>query len=110
MRLSLGLLSLVAGLAVMGYLTRAQMQDSSFSGDASPPAALAAARQVAPLADLQRAVAALEQQHAVSGTYAGTAPTSATVRLVRADATSYCVESSGLHVAGPGRGPESGPC
>jgi hypothetical protein len=110
MRLSLGLLSLVAGLAVMGYLTRAQLQGSSSSGGASPAAALAAARQVAPLAELQRAVAVLEQQHAVNGTYAGAALASATVRLVRADATSYCVEASSLHVAGPGRGPESGPC
>jgi hypothetical protein len=110
MRLSLGLLSLVAGLAVMGYLTRAQLQGSSSSGGASPSAALAAARQVAPLAELQRAVVVLEQQHAVSGTYAGAALASPTMRLVRADATSYCVEASGLHVAGPGRGSESGPC
>jgi hypothetical protein len=109
-RLSLGLLSLVAGLAVMGHLTRAQLQGSSSSGGGSPAAALAAARQVAPLAGLQRAVTLLEQHQAESGTYAGTTFASATVRLVRADATSYCVETSGLHVAGPGGGPESGPC
>jgi hypothetical protein len=106
----MGLLSLVAGLAVIGFLTRAQLQGSSSPGAASPAAALTAARQVAPLAELQRAVATLEQQHAVSGTYAGTALTGQGARLVRADATSYCVEASGLHVAGPGRSPESGPC
>jgi hypothetical protein len=109
MRLSMGLLSLVAGLAVMGYLARAQLQGSPSSGGASPAAALSAARQVAPLAELQRAVTLLEQHRAETGTYAGT-PTGATVRLVRADATMYCVEASGLHVAGPGRGPEPGRC
>jgi hypothetical protein len=109
MRLSMGLLSLVIGLAVMGYLARAQLQGSSSARDASPAAALTAARQVAPLADLQRAVALLEQHRAETGTYAGTL-TGGTVRLVRADATTYCVEASGLHVAGPGLGPESGRC
>jgi hypothetical protein len=106
----MGLLSLVAGLAVMGFLTRGQLQGSSSSGDASPAAALTAARQVAPVAELQRAVASLEQQRAVSGTYAGTVLTGQSARLVRADATSYCLEASGLHVVGPGRNPEPGPC
>jgi hypothetical protein len=64
MRLSMGLLSLVIGLAVMGYLARAQLQGSSSARDASPVASLAAARQVAPLAELQRAVALLEQHRA----------------------------------------------
>jgi hypothetical protein len=109
MRLSMGLLSLVAGLAVMGYLARAQLQGSASSGNASPAAALNAAREVAPLAELQRAVTLLEQHRAETGPYAGT-PTGGTVRLVRADATTYCVEASGLHVPGPGRGPESGRC
>jgi hypothetical protein len=109
-RLSMGLLSLVTGLAVMGFLTRAQLQGSSSSGGASPAAVVAAARHVAPLAELQRAVATLEQQHAVTGTYAGTVLTGQTARLVRADATSYCVEASALHVAGPGHSPEAGPC
>ena len=105
----MGLLSLVAGLAVMGYLARAQLQSSPSSGGASPAAALTAARQVAPLAELQRAVALLEQHRAETGSYAG-ALTGGTVRLVRADATTYCIDAPGLHVAGPGRGPESGRC
>jgi Tfp pilus assembly protein PilE len=109
MRLSMGLLSLVAGLAVMGYLARAQLQGSPSPGGASPAAALNAARQVAPLAALQRAVTLLEQHRAETGTYAGT-PTGAPVQLVRADATTYCIEASGLHVAGPGLGPEPGRC
>jgi hypothetical protein len=37
MRLSMGLLSLVAGLAVMGYLGRAQLQGSASSANASLP-------------------------------------------------------------------------
>ena len=106
----MGLLSLVAGLAVMGYLARAQLQGSPSSGGAAPAAALDAARQVAPLAELQRAVTQLEQHRVETGTYAGTTLTGATVRLVRSDATTYCVEAPGLHVAGPGRGPESGRC
>jgi hypothetical protein len=69
-----------------------------------------AARQVAPLAELQRAVTQLEQHRVETGTYALTTLTGATVRLVRADATTYCVEASGLHVAGPGHGPPSGRC
>lgn len=105
----MGLLSLLAGLAVMGYLARAQLQGSPSSGGASPAAALDSARQVAPLAELQRAVTLLEQHRAETGTYAGT-PTGGTVRLVRADATTYCIEASGLHIAGPGRAPESGAC
>jgi hypothetical protein len=59
------------------------------------------------------AQATLDAQRMATGSYAG-APIAAPMRLVRADATSYCLEyASGSivrHLAGPGGVPQSGGC
>jgi hypothetical protein len=107
MRLTFGVLSLVIALAVTGYLARAQL---SGQGAKTPPAQVASqAQQVAALASLQQAAAALEQFKALNATYAG-APVPRGARLTRADAISYCLEAGGRHLAGPGGTPQTGPC
>jgi hypothetical protein len=59
------------------------------------------------------AEASLAAQRTVSGTYAGT-PVQPPITLVRADATSYCLElTQGVvlqHLAGPEGTPEPGAC
>jgi hypothetical protein len=45
------------------------------------------------------------------GTYAGvTLPPAYGVVVAKADASSYCLEASGLHEVGPGGSPVPGPC
>ena len=64
-------------------------------------------------AELTGAEATLDVQRSSTGSYAG-APLTAPVTLVRADATSYCIQvvrgSAAAHVAGPGGSPAAGPC
>src|SRR3954465_14570359 len=50
----------------------------------------------------QQAQAQLEQQHALNGTYAGTSLAGFGVTLVRADASTYCIQNPPAHLAGPG--------
>jgi hypothetical protein len=58
----------------------------------------------------QQAQAQLEQQHALNGTYAGTSLAGFGVTLVRADASTYCIQNAGAHLAGPGGAAATGPC
>jgi hypothetical protein len=88
-----GLLSLVATLGVTAMLWSQQTKQVETD---------------APTAILQAATTALELNHRIRGTYAGV--TFSDVKIVRADAASYCVEAAGYHVAGPGGQPQSGPC
>jgi hypothetical protein len=62
----------------------------------------------APNAMLTSATTVLEVNHRIRGTYAGT--TFGDVKVVRADARSYCVEAAGYFVAGPGGKPMRGSC
>jgi hypothetical protein len=59
------------------------------------------------------AEASLAAQRSATGSYAGT-PLQPPVTLVRADASSYCIQldrpSLQQHVNGPGGAPASGPC
>jgi len=59
------------------------------------------------------AEATLDAQRSSTGSYAG-APMTAPITLVRADATTYCIElvegSIARHVAGTGGTPAPGPC
>jgi hypothetical protein len=59
------------------------------------------------------AEATLDAQHNATGSYAG-APVTAPLTLVRADATSYCIQlvqgPLARHVAGPGGTATVGPC
>ena len=80
-----GLLSMVAALGISGLLWMQQTNE---------------VRADAPAAILQAATTALELNHRIRGTYAGV--TFSDVKVVRADARSYCVEAAGNFVAGPG--------
>jgi hypothetical protein len=46
----------------------------------------------------------------VNGTYAGASLAGFGVTLARADASSYCMQAHGSHLAGPGGVVQSGPC
>lgn len=87
------LLSLVVALAVTAMLWSRQTTEL---------------KKNAPTVILQAATTGLELNHRIRGTYAGVAFSD--VKVVRADASSYCVEAGGYFVAGPGSTPQSGQC
>jgi hypothetical protein len=64
--------------------------------------------------DLQTAAASLEQSRTMNGTYAGAQVSVASVILVRADESSYCLEADSrtatYHLAGPGGTVAPGTC
>ena len=88
-----GMLSLVAGLAVGGVFWSQQAKTAQQEGRASI---------------LGAATTALELNHRIRGTYAGV--TFSEAKVVRADATSYCVEAAGYVLTGPGGKPQRGRC
>jgi hypothetical protein len=88
-----GMLLLVASLAIGGVLWSQQAKTVQHE---APSAMLGAATRV------------LEVNHRIRGTYAGTKFSD--VEVVRADASSYCVEAAGYFVAGPGGRPSRGSC
>jgi hypothetical protein len=106
-------LSLLAALVVGAYLFGA---GSHVAGPTSQAAKSAESKGIAAAAtvNFQQAAAALEQTHAVSGTYAATNLAGFGVTLVRADTVSYCIQSvvgtAQLHENGPGGTPAAGPC
>jgi HAMP domain-containing protein len=111
---TLGLLSLVAALAVGGWLFS---QQAKTTGPTSELAELAQADAIAGVAGINFQAAATELQawHAANGTYEGaTLSPGFNVLLRRADPTSYCLQAgSGTtvqHVNGPGGTPQPGPC
>jgi hypothetical protein len=108
----LGLVSLLAALAVGGYLVSAQMGTTGPTSKTGSAAIAEAGAEVSTL-NLQQAALALEQFRLQSGTYAGAELGGFAVVLRRADTTSYCVESiraPASHLTGPGGTPASGPC
>lgn len=88
-----GMISLVVTLAVVGVIWAQQAKT---------------VQHEAPSAMLGAATTVLEVNHRIRGTYAGT--TFSDAKVVRADATSYCVEAAGYFVAGPGGTPRRGSC
>jgi len=83
-----GMLSLVAGLAVGGVFWSQQAKTAQQEGRASI---------------LGAATTALELNHRAGVTFSE-------VKVVRADATSYCVEAAGYVLTGPGGKPQRGRC
>jgi hypothetical protein len=72
-------------------------------------------QQVSAAVNFGSAAIQLQAYEAENGTYVGASlPPSFGVRLVRADATSYCLEAGTgpamQHVIGPGGTPATGPC
>ena len=104
---ALGTVSLLVTLVVIGWMLTAQQSGSSRKQQTQEvDQAQAAANGVA----FQQAQAQLEQQHALNGTYAGTSLAGFGVTLVRADASTYCVQDADAHLAGPGGTAAAGPC
>ena len=99
------LLSLVVALLVGAFLWNGQM-----SGASSPDTQVKQAQQTASAVTFQQAESALEDFRAVNGTYAGASLAGFGVTLARADASSYCIQAGGSHVAGPGGAARPGAC
>jgi hypothetical protein len=109
-----GLVSLLAALAVGGYLV---LESSRSTGPASDAGRLAEERatQAAAGVVLRQAAAALDAHRATAGTYAGaTLPPTFGAVLVRADAGGYCLQAGtgagAAHLEGPGGAPAPGAC
>jgi hypothetical protein len=103
----ISLLSLLAALLVAGWLLTAQHSGSS---DSKTSAEIAQAQQSASGVAFQQAQTELESFHALNGTYAGASLGGFGVTLVRADASTYCIQDSASHLDGPGGTPAAGPC
>jgi hypothetical protein len=104
--------SLIAALAIAGYLFTAQnsTRQRQQASQAESQGAAAAAT-----INFQQAAAALEQHRAETGSYAGADLAGyGGVFLARGDATSYCiqlgVDGHAFHEAGPNGSVASGPC
>jgi hypothetical protein len=109
---AVGIVSVLVGTLVIGLAMTSQSWRSSDHKTAS--AEIDRAAQTAAEVKLQQAAFAVEQFHALNGTYAVSSLGGLGVRLARADATSYCLESGNgatiAHLAGPGGTPAPGAC
>ena len=102
-----GTVLLLLTLVVIAWMMTVQQSSSSRKQQAQEvDQAQATANGVA----FEQAQAQLEQQHALKGTYAGTSLAGFGVTLVRADASTYCIQNAGAHLAGPGGAAATGPC
>ncbi len=111
---TLGLLSLVAALAIAGWLFTRQASEVGPTSDLAQQAQADASVGVAGV-NFQAAATELQAWFAEQGTYQGASLSPGyNVLLRRADATSYCIQAgSGTtvqHVNGPGGSPQPGPC
>jgi hypothetical protein len=109
-----GFVALFAALAVGAFLFASS---SKQEGPTSSQAQTVEQQANAALgsANFQGAATQLEAEKATNGTYEGASlPPSFGVTLVRADASSYCIQTgtgSALeHETGPGGSPQPGPC
>jgi Tfp pilus assembly protein PilE len=103
-----GLLSLVVALIGVAYLMSGQLASTASQNSATTE--IKRARQTAAGVKLEQGAFAIEQFHALNGTYAASSLGHLGVELVRADASSYCLQSGDEHLAGPGGSPTPGPC
>jgi hypothetical protein len=112
---TIGLLLLLVPVLIGGYLF---IQQSKTSGSGAPAITQAEtqAQGVVAATNFQATASVLQAWFASNGTYAGAAlPPGSGVTLVRADATSYCLETIGsatatMHETGPNGTPEPGAC
>jgi hypothetical protein len=111
----IGLPALLVALVIGGYLYTKSAQTS---GPTSPQVsqAIDQAQAEAAATDFRQVEASLQAWYAENGTYAGAAlPPGSGVTLVRADATSYCLQATATdgtaeHENGPGGQALPGPC
>ena len=111
---SLSLVSLLIALAIGGYLFTTQTRTAGPTSEAGQRATEQAAAQ-ASAANFQAAAPVLQAHHAQNATYAGAVlPPNLGVMLVRADATSYCLQTGtggdAQHLVGPAGAAAPGPC
>jgi hypothetical protein len=109
---SLGLVMLLISLAIGGYLF-AQSSKTDGPTSAAAQQAETQAQVNASATSFNAALPTVQAYYADEGTYAGlTLPPAYAVSVVRADATSYCLQSldGTSHEAGPNGTPQSGPC
>jgi Tfp pilus assembly protein PilE len=109
-----GLISIVVSLVIVGVMWALTMQHS---GPTSATAKRAESEATAAVSAMNFTAAAtqLEMYHAENATYAGASvPPSFGVALVRADASSYCLQAgvggAAQHFTGPGGAAAAGPC
>jgi Tfp pilus assembly protein PilE len=103
----ISLVSLLVSLLLVGWLLTAQHAGTR---DRKTSAEIAQAEQSAAGISFQQAQTQLEAYHALHGTYAGTSLGGFGVALVRADATSYCIQNASSHLTGPGGAVATGGC
>jgi hypothetical protein len=111
---ALGIVSLLVALAIGGWIFFAQARSTGPTSDLGKRAEHQAKAQ-AGAANFRLAVPVLQAHYAENGTYAGAGlPPNYGVTLVRADASSYCLQAgtgtSVQHVVGPGGSAAAGPC
>ncbi len=107
-----GLMLLLVPLAVGAYLLVAQLGSNGPTAPLVTHAETSAQSAVAGT-NLQAADSVLQVWFAENSTYAGATLPESGVVLVRADATSYCLQTTAVpveHEVGPGGQPQPGPC
>jgi hypothetical protein len=106
----MGLPLVIISLAIGAFLFVMQSQ----SVGPTAPAVTQAETQAAAAAsatDFAAAQPALQAWYADNGTYAGVSlPPVYGITVVRADATSFCLQAGAEHEVGPGGQPVPGPC
>ncbi len=106
----LGLPALLVAVLIGVYLSTTSMQ-SNGPTSASGQQAITQAQSEVAATNFGQADSAMQAFFAQSGTYAGaTLPPGTGVVLVRADATSYCLQTGNEHEDGPGGQPAPGGC
>jgi hypothetical protein len=111
----LGLPLLLGALVIGGYLLVQQLGSSGPTAPAVTQAETQAQAATA-AANFREVTPVLSEWYVANGTYAGAAlPPGSGVELVRADATSYCLQTTGaatatMHETGPNGSPQPGPC
>ena len=111
---SLALVSMLTALVLVGTLLLLNSQQTGPTSSRGRQAIAEAHQNVAGI-NFSQAAVELETFRTTNGTYVGaTLPASFGVTLVRADASSYCLQSGAgnavQHEAGPGGTVASGPC
>ena len=111
----IGLPLVLISLLVGGYLSTQQSKTAGPTSDVVTQAETQA-QQFAAGTNFQAIVPLMDAAFAANGTYAGAElPVGSGVTLVRADATSYCLQTTGdaatvMHEAGPNGTAQPGPC
>jgi hypothetical protein len=104
---ALSLVLVLVALTVGGYLYMSQAKTAEPQAQQVETQADAAASATS----FDAVLPELQAWFADHGTYAGVSlPPADNVVVVRAGATSYCLQSAGRHLAGPNGVPAPGPC